>query len=49
MNKNWVKKFMDSLDFGRFIFNIYSSILIGLLIFPFILCILLGLEWLLFS
>jgi hypothetical protein len=34
----------NNMDLGSFIFNVYGHILIGLLVFPPILWVLLGLE-----
>ena len=44
MNKKEFKQLLCSINLGRIILNIYSIILIGLLIYPPMICILLGLE-----
>jgi hypothetical protein len=47
MNKNLISMLIDSLDLDYFIFNLYSSILIGLLFFPPVFWLFIGLESLL--
>lgn len=46
MNKNWFNDMLSSFDLGHFIFCAYSSALIGFLVFPVILWVFIGLEYL---
>ncbi len=49
VNKKWFSGLQGSIYSGRFIFCVYWYILIALIIFPIVLWILLGLEWLFLS